>query len=94
MLTARCVGKFYLQKEYKLTAYQARQFPAMISEETLLGERDRSMREPTGRPPVQGERDKRNKPARPLAGINRLLTTQTRKLLGKHWANKYRHGRG
>lgn len=52
------------------------------------------MREPTGRPPVQGERDKRNKPARPLAGINRLLTTQTRKLLGKHWANKYRHGRG
>ncbi len=25
---------------------------------------------------------------------NEQLARQTRKLLGKHWANKYRHGRG
>ena len=52
------------------------------------------MREPTGRPPAQDVRDKRKKPARTMAAVNPRLPTQTRKLLGKHWANKYRHGRG
>lgn len=52
------------------------------------------MRAPTGRPPASGERDKRKKPAQPPAGVNPRLPAQTRKLLGKHWANKYRHGRG
>jgi len=52
------------------------------------------MRKPTGRQAAQGERDQRKKPALTPAGVNRRLTIQTRKLLGKHWANKYRHGRG
>lgn len=48
-----------------------------------------------GRPP--GERmTQRPVPQRPrkTGHTNEQLARQTRKLLGKHWANKYRHGRG
>lgn len=50
-----------------------------------------------GRPP--GKRmTQRKAPQRLRIGktdqANEQLARQTRKLLGKHWANKYRHGRG
>jgi hypothetical protein len=49
----------------------------------------KAKRSKTKRPPNQ-------KPARgpraPAAGINKQLTAQNRRLLGKHYANKYRVG--
>jgi hypothetical protein len=41
---------------------------------------------------VSGPKPAREQAAPPKAGGNRRLTVQNRKLLGKHYANKYRVG--
>ncbi|MBL8668385.1 MAG: hypothetical protein JNM48_13080 [Rhodospirillales bacterium] len=40
------------------------------------------------------EQDKPRKLRRKADAVNQQVAAQIRKLLGKHWANKYRHGRG
>ena len=49
----------------------------------------KAKRSKTKRPPNQKSGREQRPPA---AGINKQLTAQNRKLLGKHYANKYRVG--
>lgn len=46
------------------------------------------------KPPKTGKRAPRKAHAAPGPAVNKRLTAQNRKLLGKHYANKYRTGRG